>query len=225
MTHQGVLCIFVKTPELSPVKTRLAEGVGRDNALCFYDLALAATAALALRAQAELKSLDVVWAVAEMNGLKSNRWNQFKTISQGEGDLGHRLHQVYSQLITKYDYVAFMGADSPHILDSQLIKALQLTQQLRQDQFVLGETKDGGFYFLGGGQKIPQSAWCSVEYSSPKTSQQLVLQLEKHSVVRKIETDFDIDTRDDLLCLKNPNGSLLPEQIRIFDWVQSLRLI
>ncbi len=224
MMTKGVLCVFVKTPELSPVKTRLAEGVGRDNALYFYDLALTATAALALRAQAELKSLDIVWAVAEPEGLKSNRWNQFKTISQGEGDLGHRLHQVYAQLITKYDYVAFMGADSPHILESQLIRALELTQQHRQHQFVLGETRDGGFYFFGGGQKIPQSAWRAVEYSSPKTSQQLVLQLEKHIVVLKIETDFDIDTKDDLLCLKDCKGNLLPEQAEIVEWVRSLSL-
>lgn len=85
MSPNGVLAIFVKTPELSQVKTRLAAGIGQEGALLFYNRALEVTAALARQVKTELVDLDVVWAVAEEQGLKSDRWKEFATVFQGEG--------------------------------------------------------------------------------------------------------------------------------------------
>lgn len=223
MSTRGILAIFVKTPELSPVKTRLAVGIGKEAALLFYNQALEATAALARQVQSELAELDVVWAVAEEQGQESHRWKEFGVVLQGEGSLGDRLHAVYAALTNQYDYVAFMGADSPHISSTEIVKGLTLTKKWKDEKFIIGETFDGGFYFFGGGKPLRKDAWLNVEYSSEHTAQQLELELVKFAGIEKIEKNFDIDTIEDLRCLSECNASLLPEQNRIIVWARSFR--
>lgn len=224
MTAKGVLAIFVKTPELSPVKTRLAEGIGKEKTLQFYNQALDATAALGCHARSELKDqLDVVWAVAEFKGLDSDRWKQFGTVYQGEGSLGERLHTVYQELLHQYEYVSFMGADSPHISSSEIIKGLTLTKKWKAEKFIIGETFDGGFYFFGGGKPLKKDVWTRVEYSSAQTVQQLESALENFGGTEKIDKKFDIDTIDDLRRLSECNDILLPQQTSLIQWARTLK--
>lgn len=223
MSANGVLAIFVKTPEISPVKTRLAAGIGQANALLFYLQSIKATAALALKAKSELTNLEVIWAVAEEEGLGSDRWKQFTTFSQGDGALGERLHRVYTHLLNRYDYVAFMGADSPHISSAAIANALRLTEKSRHQSFIIGETYDGGFYFFGGGKKLPRDVWLSVEYSTELTARQLKAQLQKFGGLEEIETNFDIDTIEDLHQLAKCKKTPLAEQNTIIEWARTLK--
>lgn len=223
MSLNGVLAIFVKTPELSPVKTRLAAGIGQERALLFYNQALEVTAALARRVKSEIVDLDVFWAVTEEQGLKSDRWKEFGTVFQGEGGLGQKLHTVYAELLSRYDYVAFMGADSPHIPTTEIVKALALTKKWRKEKFIIGETFDGGFYFFGGGALLPKNVWTNVEYSSDGTAQQLELELKIFGGIEKVEKNFDIDTIEDLHRLSQCKTSSLPEQAKLIEWARSIK--
>lgn len=222
MRTRGVLAVFVKTPGLSPVKTRLAAKIGEKTALEFYNLALDATAALARQAKSELSNWELIWAVAEEQGLISNRWREFGTVFQGSGGLGQRLHNVYDSLLRQYGCVAFMGADSPQIFSSKLVEALSRTAERRDQSFILGKTLDGGFYFFGGGISLPRNIWSDVEYSSSWTAQQLETNLRRVAPVESIDTSFDIDTIEDLQFLKKCNGNLMPEQINLINWVNTL---
>lgn len=223
MRSKGVIAIFVKTPEFSPVKTRLAEGIGKARSLQFYDHALEVTAALARHVRSELKDqVDVVWAVAELQGLDSERWKEFGAVFQGDGNLGHRLHTVYDKLTKQYDYVAFMGADSPHISGTEIIKGLTLTKKWRNEKFIIGETFDGGFYFFGGSKPLIKDVWTSVEYSSAHTAQQLEFALEKFGGIEKIEKNFDIDTVEDLLRLSASKDILSPQQMKLIEWIRKM---
>lgn len=223
MRTKGVLAIFVKTPELSPVKTRLAEGIGKAKALQFYNQALDATAALACHVRSEMNDqLDVVWAVAELQGLDSNRWKDLGTVFQGEGSLGDRLHTVYDKLLDQYEYVTFMGADSPHICSSEIVNGLKLTKKWRNDKFIIGETFDGGFYFFGGGKPLAKDVWTRVEYSMAHTAQQLESELERFGGVEKIEKNFDIDTIEDIRRLSECQNILLPQQASLIEWSRLL---
>lgn len=223
MSLTGILAIFVKTPEFSQVKTRLAAGIGQEGALLFYKQALEATAALSRQVKTELVDLDVVWAVAEEQGLKSDRWIEFDTVFQGEGDLGQKLHTVYAELLRRYDYVAFIGADSPHIPSTEIVKALTLTKKWRNEKFIIGETFDGGFYFFGGGIPLPKNVWTNIEYSSERTAQQLELELEKFGGIEKIEKNFDIDTIEDIHSLAKCKNRSLPEQTKLIEWARSIK--
>lgn len=223
MRMKGALAIFVKTPEFSQVKTRLAAGIGQEGALLFYKQALEATAAFSRQVKAELVDLDVVWAVAEEQALTSDCWKEFGSVFQGEGGLGQRLHTVYTELLSRYDYVAFIGADSPHISSNEILKSISLTEKWRNEKFILGETFDGGFYFFGGGIQLPKNVWTNIEYSSERTSQQLELELKKFGEIEKVEKNFDIDTIEDLHRLSQCKTSLLPEQNRLIEWARAMK--
>lgn len=217
---KGVLCFFVKTPGLSPIKTRLAQSIGSQQALEFYQRSLVATAALARKLKNNIPHLEITWAVAEPEGMTSSHWAEFNPIYQGTGTLGDRLHKVYSTLIEDYDYVGFMGADSPHLSYSELHQALGLTSEKKTDHFIIGDTKDGGFYFFGGGISLPPEVWLNVEYSTNKTSFQLAKNLSAFGAIQYIKKNFDIDTLKDLKDLKKITVELLPEQTELINWCQ-----
>lgn len=220
----GALAIFVKTPELSPVKTRLAATIGRERALQFYEFSLATTAALARELQSRIPDLQVYWAVAEPEGQGEKRWTSFPIVSQGAGDLGARLAFVYENLLKSHSYVCFMGADSPHIEIGTLFQGVRLTKKNLQERFVMGETLDGGFYFFGGSLSVPSLAWQDVEYSKSDTAFQLTQKLIGFGEVDLIAENFDIDTIDDLIRLAEIlpiSEALLPEQMELLQWSKS----
>ncbi|PIP94376.1 MAG: hypothetical protein COW00_01000 [Bdellovibrio sp. CG12_big_fil_rev_8_21_14_0_65_39_13] len=210
------LYFFVKTPGLSPIKTRLASGIGRENTDVFYRYALQAIEAIGHKLMEEIPTLQVYWAVAEETGLQDPCWKQFPTLSQGEGPLADRLSCIYDQAFKRHQQVIFMGSDSPHLIFADLKKALINTPQ---DKFILGKTLDGGFYYFSSGFKINRTDWNSVEYSSNQTADQLVKNFSKIAPFQFIGESFDIDTKEDLLRYKSLdlNSEIyLDQQITLF---------
>ena len=83
------IAIFVKTPELSPVKTRLRQEVGKNVAQRFFDLATNAIEEVVLEVQRQSNgSVKGYWAVAEEAGLCSTRWQKLARLHTGQGGLG-----------------------------------------------------------------------------------------------------------------------------------------
>lgn len=225
MNSTGALAIFVKNPEISPVKTRLAATIGAENAKQFYELSLVATSSVARELKAGFSNLKIYWAVAEEESLNAKRWDSFQTISQGSGDLGARLTSVYQQLLRTHDFVCLIGADSPHISLETLKSAILSTAEKRVKNFVLGKTIDGGFYFFGGATQIPFSVWRNVEYSSDQTASQLIANLSHFGPIKFLEENFDIDTNEDLkryFEMSNKSDRLLPEQKDLIRWAAAL---
>ena len=226
MKRRIALAIFVKTPEMSPVKTRLAASVGTRVATEFYNLSTTVTEKVVEQVQKKIRSLTPFWAVAEIEGLESPRWKNFNKISQGQGTLGDRLSFVYEQLLAKYDLVAFIGSDSPHLSVDQLADIITSASQMSGGHFMLGESNDGGFYFFAGSSPLQKSQWLDVTYSSSKTCEQLQTQLQKSGPVVKIEKSFDIDNLDDLKQLTTDQWlitnktKLIPEQIQLINWAK-----
>lgn len=217
------LAIFVKTPGLSPIKTRLAESIGEESARQFYELAVKATQAVAMSVRKQMPNVEVYWAVAEHEGLQSPIWRAFPKVFQGEGSLGDRLASVYDQLISRHQQVCFIGADSPHLSVQELKEAIDNTTA--QESFVIGETLDGGFYFFGGTLPLSSELWCSVKYSSPRTSIELKAALLKIGKVTTARTNFDIDLEEDLDAYRKYSTNsprLLKEQQELISWVKLL---
>jgi len=210
------LCFFVKTPGLSPIKTRLAAGIGRENTDLFYQYALETIQAIGLRLMDEIPDLQVYWAVAEEAGLQHDCWKSFPTLSQGEGALADRLSYIYQQAFKLHEQVVFMGSDSPHLFIADLKEALINSTH---DKFTLGKTVDGGFYYFSSSFNLTKEDWNSVEYSSNQTANQLVKQFSAIAPFHYIGESFDIDTREDLSRYKsidlNPE-IYLDQQIKLF---------
>ncbi len=196
---RAALAIFVKTPKFSPIKTRLAESTSPDFASRFYELAILAANELATAAK-HSGHFFPYWCVAEKEALNDLHWKSFPAIAQGEGGLGDRLHTIYHFLLKRHSKVFLIGCDCPHLSMREMASALD---SLRENSFVAGPARDGGFYLFGGKTPIERGAWNSVPYSSEETLSQLRACLTPLGDWGTLAPKTDVDTARDLISLKN----------------------
>lgn len=225
---RGAICVFVKTPLLSPLKTRLGKTIGTDKALEFYKLSVKAVEETLKSSQSvKMGGLDPYWIVAEKEALNNPLWSSFPKSHQGEGGLGERLSSVYNHFKKQYDYVLFIGGDCPQFSRDSLEKAVG---HFRGGiDFLFGPAKDGGFWLFGGGQPVPKENWTSVPYSSPQTLECLKASLATISKeIKLVESYTDVDEEMDLIemekeLLEQPYISL--PQKKILTWLKDLKNI
>ena len=211
------IAVFVKTPGLSAVKTRLAKDLGRTAAEQFYRLSLKAMEATLVQAESCLPA-NIYWAVGEPEALCHPLWQQFKTLYTGPGDLGDRQHRIYTALLGSYRQVVLIGADSPQLASAQLQRALTA---LETDDYALGPAEDGGYYLFAGSKPVGLDIWRSVTYSCSDTSQQLLSELPSPTAI--IDRLWDVDRADDLAGLKQQLlalPQLSDEQGLILQWIE-----
>ncbi len=218
---KGALAIFAKTPGISPVKTRLAADIGVEKAEEFYHLSLKSIEEVASRAQEiSENNLTPYWALAEEKSGTNALWQKFPTIWTGEGDLGNRLHNIYSNLLKTHDFVVMIGSDSPQLTPELLIDASKL---LAKNNCVIGSSIDGGFYLFAAKIVIAKNIWMDVKYSEDTTLDQLVKQLNKHDISAEIlSKQGDVDTiadLEDLMRSLEDNDNLLPAQMNLQKWL------
>ena len=80
----GAIAVFVKTPGLSPVKTRLASQLGKETAEAFH-LAAAQSVSSVVQQLSKLADIQSYYAVAEQVALNHNYWQDLPCVWQGEG--------------------------------------------------------------------------------------------------------------------------------------------
>jgi rSAM/selenodomain-associated transferase 1 len=221
MISELAIAVLVKTPGLSPIKTRLALSIGKEKAEEFYRLSIGAVESVLKETEQKNSGCSLFWAVAEQDGLADPLWSGFKKIFQGEGGLGERLHHVYSTLIKNYKAVILLGADCPVIQSHHLEKSAEILKEAKE-KFVLGPALDGGFYLFGGRTDIPKQLWTAVPYSQDTTLAKLSEKLTPLEEVVLIEAARDVDTLEDLIALREQFPSLgTVEQKKLLDWINS----
>lgn len=217
------IAIFAKTKSLSPVKTRLAADIGESLAEAFYTLSVEAVAEVVKAAQ---KQNDFIpyWALAEKEAVDYTEWQDLDRIWTGEGDLGKRLHNIYSSLRKKHDYVILIGTDSPQLEPEIITSAIKKFEQ-QPESCVIGPAHDGGFYLFAAKTSIAEHIWTKVNYSQNTTLEELSSNLAAHSItIQLLSSQGDIDTANDLKPLLNAleaNRNLLPAQRKLYRWLQS----
>ena len=214
----AAVAIFVKTPGLSPVKTRLAAALGTADATGFYRLAAAATAEVARSCQ---PALTPYWAIAEYGPVAAAAWHGFAHVEQGEGDLGERLDRIYATLQARHGRVLLIGADAPQLTPAMLRAALAVLDDT-DEPFVLGEASDGGFWLFGGRVPIPKTVWCTVRYSQAHTASELRALLAPLGVVANAPRLTDVDNATDLPSLAHALAALpdpVPAQRTLHNWL------
>ena len=74
------IAIFVKTPGVSPLKTRLAKTIGKEKAEAFYQLSLKCI--IDTLENINIKNIAITphWAIAEKECLNYPLWNNFKRL-------------------------------------------------------------------------------------------------------------------------------------------------
>lgn len=225
---RGAVAIFVKTPGLSPVKTRLAATIGHQQAEQFFMLAKEAMAALLAEARAVFAAQDITlhayWAVGETAGLNHSLWQVegMACMHTGEGGLGERMCHVYNTLLADYDFVMLLGMDSPQNTPVNLLAAASYLRT--PDSLVFGPVYDGGFYLLGGNVSIKPEQWLAVRYSADDTLEKLVAQMTQPvERIHYLPTLTDVDTQPDLAALcREMAADASPEQQAVVGWIQRL---
>lgn len=192
--------IFVKTPGLSPIKTRLGKEIGKEEAEAFHLESAKKVCEELLLFKKKTTGFAPHWAVAEEAGIYSPHWSSMPCLYQGNGELGHRLHRVYNQLIENYGAAFLLGSDSPEINSAILESAVTA---LKNRDFVIGPATDGGFYLFGGKRKLEATLWDAVPYSTSQTAALLLREVKQLGTVQLIQTLSDIDTVEDLQNWKN----------------------
>lgn len=223
---KGAVAVFVKTPGLSPVKTRLSATIGHQLAEQFFHLAKAAKQAVLNNAVAAFAEqgieLSGYWAIGETQGVSHSMWqsDNMRRMHTGEGGLGERMHHVYATLLKEHDFVILMGIDSPQHSVENLLEAVEHLQQT--DSLVITPALDGGFCLLGGNTPVPLPHWTAVEYSHEDTLKNLLQQLESYTI-NYCGSMTDVDTEGDLYRLVDEmEGELLPEQLALVSFVDRL---
>lgn len=225
---RGAVAVFVKTPGLSPVKTRLAATLGHQLAEHFFLLAKDAMAALLADAHRQFATENIeltpYWAIGEPQGVNHPLWqyDDMQRMHTGDGGLGERMCHVYSTLLEQYDFVFLLGMDSPQNTAANLLTAANYLRE--PDRLVLGPTYDGGFYLLGGNTVITREQWLAVTYSADTTLNEFITQMIlPDDAIHYLPQLTDVDTQPDLLTIcAEMESTPLAEQRAIVEWVQSM---
>jgi len=207
------IAIFVKTPGISPLKTRLAATIGREKAEEFYRLSLHSI-------ESTLNEINInpFWAVGEREGLSNPLWNSFNKMHTGDGDLGARQSHVYHELLKKHDIVLLIGGDAPQLSNKLLNQAIST---LETQDFVLGPADDGGYYLLGGRKAIAEKVWAETPWSDEKTREILIQKLG--TTPHELDVLTDVDTQKDLQKMLDEMPNTINDKQRILkDWVMRL---
>jgi hypothetical protein len=221
----GALAIFAKTPSLSPVKTRLADGIGKPLAEDFYSLSVDAVTEI-VRVAAQQSNDDFVpyWALAEQEALDYPQWESFKTVWTGEGDFGARLNTIYATLQEQHDYVILIGTDSPQLEPELLVSAIENIKE-HPKSCVIGPCPDGGFYLFVAKVPIAAKVWTKVLYSQSNTLEALSTNLVAQGIaIELLPVQGDVDAVNDfkpLIRSLEENKNLLPAQQKLYTWLQS----
>jgi uncharacterized protein len=220
------VAIFVKTPALSEVKTRLWPGIGRASAEQLHCASAQAVRSVVARASVG-SNLEGYWAVAETAHSSSSHWPGLAHVEQGQGSLGERMATVHRKLHSRYRRVVLIGADAPQIEPSMLTEA---AGWLASDspRLAIGRACDGGFWLFGSNQDLPAAAWTRAQYSRVTTADEFIAAMTGFGDWIELQTLRDIDTTSDIELVRARLRSLpeaTPEQIRLAELLGELALV
>lgn len=190
------LAIFVKTPALTPAKTRLWPALGRARAEALYLACAEAVRSVAVQA-ASAGAVHAYWAVAEAEAINANTWCGASRIAQGEGGLGARMAHVYDALRRRHGAALLIGADAPQLQRAQLARAAAWLDA-PTPRLVIGRAADGGFWLFGGNVTLDAAAWEQVEYSRPDTAARFEAAFADRGEWLRLDVLRDLDTAIDL---------------------------
>jgi len=212
------IAIFVKTPGLSPVKTRLAVDWGRERAESWHRRAALAVAGVSSQADVG----PVYWAIAEPEAMDAPLWSELPVLAQGPGGLGERMACVHSELVRRHGSGILLGADAPQLTAALLRQASGWLQQ-NDARLVAGPANDGGFWLFGANRIIPRERWLAAPYSQADTLTTFQTSLNGSGRWLMLDELCDLDQTSDLIEVENQLAQLSdphPRQQKLLVWLR-----
>jgi rSAM/selenodomain-associated transferase 1 len=196
-----LLIVFIKDSKKHPVKTRLAESIGKKKSIWVYNTLLNKTAQVINNLLLDIATFNYI-SIPKTHPLKScSKWDKL----QSGINLGEKMSNAFNWGFEKgYNHIVLIGSDLWD-LNEELIK--RAFTELKKKQIVIGPSEDGGYYLIGIKKKIP-FIFKDIDWGTNLVFKQSKNKLNKNKLFL-LETLNDIDTYDDLkknkklMCLYN----------------------
>jgi hypothetical protein len=192
-----VVLVFQRNEVLGKVKTRLAAGVGEEQAMEIYMYLLNKT-------YLALKEITVPVTTYFSEFIPENPiYSAENKLVQVGGDLGERMKNAFSaHLESGIEKVVLIGTDCPSLEGIHLVQAFEA---LEHSDLVLGPARDGGYYLIGMKRRA-DFLFEGITWSSELVlSQTLTLAAEQglHSSLLPILEDIDSPEDWERYCSQN----------------------
>lgn len=201
MTETGLrredcaIAVFARPPVLGHVKTRLAAGVGDQQALQVYRLLLEHTLRQ-IRASGLPFTLFAAGQSEELGEL-AQHYGGHVALQRGS-DLGERMAAALSALHNQAGSVILIGTDCPVLTATHLLSA---QRELMQSDVVLGPAEDGGYWLIGSARDSlwsDSSVFDGVRFGSSEALAMTVRGLQRAGVsASMLPMLWDLDTEAD----------------------------
>ena len=188
--NNNLIIVFVRSPELGKVKTRLARSIGDQSALNIYKILLKHTAAV-LR---DLSFDKVVYFSEKIDN--NDLWENslFEKKLQKGADLGERMHHAFDNAFNKgYKKVLIIGSDLFDLTSSIITSAFEA---LETYDISIGPSLDGGYYLLGM-KKLQPEVFKNKKWGTDSVLEHTLQDLKKQKI-KLLNALNDIDTLEDL---------------------------
>ena len=188
--NKNLIIVFVRTPELGKVKTRLAKSIGDVSALTIYKLLLKHT-------ETVLHDLSFDKVVYYSEKVEENDfWEArlFEKKRQKGADLGKRMQHAFETAFEKgYQKVLIIGSD---LFDLKSIHITTAFEALENHDLTIGPSLDGGYYLLGMKELYP-AVFKNKKWGTDSILGNTLKDLQQQNV-KLLEALNDIDTFEDL---------------------------
>jgi rSAM/selenodomain-associated transferase 1 len=198
MNKDCTLIIFAKAPVPGLAKTRLVPALGADGAARLAARMLATTVQRALEAGIGPVELCCAPDASHSQFRQLAHDHGIALSSQGEGDLGARMHRAFERVLKRHSQAILIGTDSPDLGASALRDA---SDALIDHPAVFAPATDGGYVLIGLTRPMP-SLFQDIAWSTSQVMQQTRQRLTQFNVdAHELPTRRDIDEPDDLVHL------------------------
>lgn len=187
------LIVFLRSPVLGRVKSRIAEVLGAEFTLGLYRAFLADLAALSRHVP--------VQTVAVYDGLEGEVPEDFSDtpcLMQRGNDIGERMFNAFSDVFAMgFERATLIGSDLPDLPPSHILAAFE---RLADAHVVLGPAADGGYYLMNCRQdSLIRSVFSGVPWGGANVCAETLRRVEQAGLrPALVEPWQDIDTCEDL---------------------------
>jgi rSAM/selenodomain-associated transferase 1 len=189
MRSTNALCLFIKSPRLGQVKTRMQPEIAPKDALRLYR-AMVEDLLDRLRRGAKFDLHLFFWPPHCGGDIEEWLGDRYGYLPQEGGDLGERMYNALRWAHEhQYHNIVIVGGDIPMLGANTIAKAFDC---LRASDVVLGPTPDGGYYLIGM-KHARRDLFTGIPWSTNRVYEDT---LEK---MRRLELSFsELDAMDDL---------------------------
>ena len=189
-------------------KTRLAKDIGKSNSVKVQRVMTKHTTLVAKSLQ-KIKLIYISMAISGLGEKNCRRWSKKLGIKkfnlQGKGCLGEKMKRqiiINKKFCTqnKIKNIIFIGTDLPDLCHLDILNTIR---DLKQNDYILGPSNDGGYWLIGLSEKIISKylhlPFINIKWGTKNVLQNTIDNFASTKLKYKfLDKKIDIDTISDI---------------------------